>query len=396
MRTLNQAIIGGLVLAIIAGLCGCQDDTNAKKKAFLENYQNKSGPVKLTAIRGQLDNGQIDDAQKSMQELLVEEPENTSAWTLMGRIWIAQKNLTEAKACFEKAIALNEPSGEALLGMGVIAQSGEDHTTALDYYQKALVLAPANTECILAVSNTLDVLGRSDEAASLLDAKLSTKSSDSTLLMAAAAQAGRLGNKDKAVRFYQHAAAVNPKNTKAMQSLATLYISGGDWANAADVYAKALAIAEESDKEDFLQKLATCSFNAGRFRAALDSYDTLSLSQRNNADIWLGMAQSALGVSDAKRARYAAQKTLSLKNDCIEAQLVLGCADYLDGKYLTAMGSFNQLSEDDKVGGFATFMVGKCYQKLGRTKQAQAAFDRVTQTAPDSPLVAMFLNEKNN
>jgi len=394
MRTLNQVICSGLFLAIIAGLCGCQNETDAKKKAFLENYQKKSSPVKLTAIRGQLENGQIDQAQKSLQELLVEEPENVSALTLMGRIWIAQKNLPEAKASFEKAIALNEPTGEALLGMGVVAQSGDDHTTALDYYQKALALAPANTECILAVSNTLDVLGRSDEAASLLDAKLSIKPSDSTLLMAAAAQAGRSGNRDKAIRLYQHAAEANSKNTQAMQSLATLYVSSGNWANAADVYAKMVAMAAESDKEEVLQKFATCSFNAGRFRVALDSYDKLSLSQRDNADVWLGMAQSALGVSDVKRARNAARKVMSLVDNSIEAQLVLGCANYLDGKYLTSLELFNRLSADDKAGGFATFMAGKCYQKLGRTKQAQAAFDRATQTAPDSPLVSMFLNEK--
>jgi tetratricopeptide (TPR) repeat protein len=391
---LNHAIFGGLVLALVAGLCGCQNEADAKKKAFRDNYQKKSAPVKLTAIRGQLNNGQIAEAHKSLQALLAEDSENAFAWTLMGRAWIAQKNLPEAKTCFEKAISLNEPTGDALLGMGVIAQSGDDHTTALDYYQKALDLTPANTECILAISNTLDVLGRSDEAASLLDAKLSIKPSDSTLLMAAAAQAGRSGNTDKAIRLYQRAAAVDPKNTRAMQSLATLYISGGDWASAADVYAEASAVAEESDKEDYLQRQASCSFNAGRFRAALDSYDKLSISQRNSPDIWLGIAQSALGVSDAKRARYAAQKALSLKNDCTEAQLVLGCADYLDGKYLTALELFNRLSADDKAGGFATFMAGRCYMKLGRDKQAQAAFDRATQTAPESPLVSMFLNEK--
>jgi tetratricopeptide (TPR) repeat protein len=211
--------------------------------------------------------------------------------------------------------------------------------------------------------------------------------------MTAAALASRAGNTDKAIRLYQRAAAADPKNTKALQSLAMLYISSGNWASAADTYEKAMAVADASETENYLQRLASCSFNAARFRTALDSYDKLSVLRRDDPDIWLGIAQSALGVSNLKRARYAAQKTLSLKNDCDEARLVLGCADYLDGKYLTALESFNKLVTDDKAGSFATFMVGRCYLKLGRTKQAQAAFDKATLTAPESPLVSIFLNE---
>lgn len=393
MRTANQVICAGLMLAIAAGFCGCQSEADAKKKAFRENYQKKSTPVKLITVRGMLDDGRIDEAQRTLQELLVEEPENPSVLSLMGRAMMIQKNIPEARTYFEKAIALNEPTGEALLGMGVIAQSGDDHAGALEFYQKALALSPANTECILAVSNTLDVLGRSDEAASLLDAKLAVKPSDSTLLMAAAGLAGRSENLDKAVRLYQRAATVDSKNTKAYQSLATLYISRGNWGNAAAVYEKAMAAADESAKEELLLKLANSSFNAGRFRTALNSYDQLSISQRNNPDVWLGLAQSALGVSDVKRARYAAGKAMSLVDNCIEAKLVLGCANYLDGKYLTALESFNPLTADEKVGGFASFMAGRCYMKLGRDRQAQAAFDKATQIAPENPLVSLFLKD---
>jgi len=155
-------------------------------------------------------------------------------------------------------------------------------------------------------------------------------------------------------------------------------------------------MADESQKENYLRLLASCSLSAGQYRDALNAFDKLSVMRRSDPDVWLGMAQAALGMSDLKRARYSAQKALSYKHQCPQADAILGSADYLDKKYLSALERFTRLSGDPQVGGFACFMAGRCYLKMGRMEQAQAAFDKAIQIYPESPLAALLMNQNTN
>jgi tetratricopeptide (TPR) repeat protein len=179
-----------------------------------------------------------------------------------------------------------------------------------------------------------------------------------------------------------------------LHALATIYVSTRDWNNAADIYEKLFKLVKDDQKEEYLLQVADSSLNAGRNRRALECYDKLSVSHRNDSHIWLGMAISALGVSDVTRAKSSAQKALSYQPDCVEAHIVVGCADYMNGKSLMALGTFIPLMEHEKFGSFASFMASRCYEKMGRADQALAAFKQAVDLNPDSPLIAMFMKKK--
>ncbi|MBM4103421.1 MAG: tetratricopeptide repeat protein [Planctomycetes bacterium] len=389
MRTTRRILCCCMILAV---LCGCQTEQQ-KKSAFKQQYNEKASPVKLTAVEAMLEQGQVESARQAVGGILKAQPENAAAWLLLGQIFLEQKNYGGARLAFEKTTSLNENTADAWFGLGVVAQSSNDHISALEYYQKALAWNPACTEAILAVANTLEILERRDEAAQFLDPKITDNPSDTKLLCAAADLANRTRQTDKAISLYRRAATLNPQDEQILRSLAMTYVFRGDWAAAADTFEKVLLCAAETDRQaDYLYWVADSSLNAGRFRRALECFDKLSVVRRKDADVWLGMAQSAMGISDIKRAKICAQKALSFRNDCFEAQTVIGCADYLDGKYLTALESFIPLANNESLGGFASFMAGRCYQKLGRDVQATMAFEKAVRLNPQSPLVAMFLN----
>ena len=391
MRTTQK--LCGVLLICATILCGCQTEQQ-KKAAFKQQYDEKASPVKLTAVQTMFEQGQVESAQRAMDEILKAQPQNAAAWLLLGRIFLEQQNYGGARAAFEKSVSLDENAAKAWFGLGVVAQASDDHTTALEYYQKALTQNPACTEAILAVANTLEILERRDEAAQFLDTKITSNPSDTKLLCAAADLANRTRQTDKAVSLYRRAATLRSQDEQILRSLAMTYVFRGDWAEAADTFEKVLLCAAETDRQaDYLYWVADSSLNAGRFRRALECFDKLSVGRRKDADVWLGMAQSAMGISDIQRAKTCAQKALSFRNDCFEAQMVIGCADYLDGKYLTALKSFMPLMDNESLGGFASFMAGRCYQRLGRDAQAKRAFEKAVQLNPQSPLVAMFLNE---
>ncbi|MBN2512320.1 MAG: tetratricopeptide repeat protein [Sedimentisphaerales bacterium] len=395
MTAIQKTVYGYIGLCLLTLLAGCETHQQSKN-AVKEKYDQNAAPVKLSTAQVQFDQGLYPEARKTLAQVIEVESASAPAHCLLGKIELAEGRLLPARDAFGKALACDPNLAEAWFGSGVVAQSGGNHSLALDCYQKALTCDSGNIEYTLAVADTMNALGRSEDAQRCLDAQLAFNSKNVQLLCAAAATANRLGSRDKAIQLYRQATMAEPKNQEAMSSLATLYVAGGQWQNAADIYDKLLSVADDKQKEVYLHLLASCSLSAGQYRNALHAFDKLSVIRRNDPDVWLGMAQAALGASDLKRARYSAQKALSYKQDCPQAGAILGSADYLDKKYLSALERFTRLSGDPQVGGFACFMSGRCYLKMGRTEQAQAAFDKAVQVCPESPLAALFINQNTN
>ena len=393
MRTIRNMMCMGVLLAIVAGMCGCQSPQE-QKAAFKENYNKTASPVKLTAAQNMFEQGQVESAQILVNDILKANPDNAAAHILSGRILLEQQQYGQARDAFEKAVSLDGQLSDGWFGLGVVAQSSDDHVTALGFYQKALEQNPNRTQVILAIVNTLEILERQEEAQQLLDVKITANPSDITLLCTAGDLANRLGQKEKAVSLYRRAITIDPQNSEALKSLAMIYVTGNDWNNAADTFERLYSVASEDKQQDCLYQVASSSLNAGRYHRALECFDKLSVYRRNDYQVWLGMAISSLGLSDAARAKNCAQKALSYKPDCLEAQMVVGCADYVGGKYLTSLTSFMPLMGHTEYGAFASFMASRCYEKLGRSEQAAAAFKKAAELNPDSPLVAMFLDKK--
>lgn len=395
MTAIQKTLYGYIGLCVLALFAGCQTHQQSKN-TFKDKYDDTAAPVKLSTAQVEFNQGMYPAARKTITQVLESESANAPAYCLLGKIELAEGKLVPAREAFGKSLACDPNLAEAWFGSGVVAQSEENHSLALTQYQKAHACNPDNTEYAVAIADTMNALGRSEEAAQYLDAQIASNGKEVQLLCTAAATANRLGDREKAIQLYRRASVADPKNRDVQCSLATVYIAGGDWQNAADTYEKLVASATGKQKEEYLQMLASCSLNAGRYREAMQTYDKLSVLRRDDPDVWLGMSQAALGISDLKRARYSAQKTLSLRHDYAQAEAILGSVDYLDKKYLTALERFNRLTGDSQVGGFACFMAGRCYLKLGRTAQAQDAFDKALQVCPESPLVALLMKQNTD
>ncbi|MEN6309056.1 MAG: tetratricopeptide repeat protein [Anaerohalosphaeraceae bacterium] len=395
MTAILKSVYGYIGLCMLALVAGCQTQQQAGTTAK-DQYNQTAAPVKLSTAQVEYNQGMYPEARKTITQVLDADSANAPAYCLLGKIDLAEGKPVPAREAFGRALACDPNHAEAWFGSGVVAQSEDNHPLALKQYQKAQACNPDNIEYAVAIANTMNALGRSEEAAQYLDAQIASNGKDVQLLCTAAATANRLGDREKAIQLYRRASIADPRNRDVQCSLATVYVAGSDWQNAADTYEKLLVSATDKQKEECLQMLASCSLNAGQFRKALHAYDKLSVIRRDDPDVWLGMSQAALGTSDLKRARYSAQKSLSLKQDGPQADAILGSADYLDKKYLSALERFNRLSGDPQVGGFASFMAGRCYLKLGRITQAQTAFDKALQISPESPLVALFMKQNTN
>src|SRR5882757_2530356 len=65
-----------------------------------------TSPVSIKQIQGLVDRGQVDAAEKQLWEIVVREPENTTAINLLGVIRTRQKRFPEAEALFKRVLAI--------------------------------------------------------------------------------------------------------------------------------------------------------------------------------------------------------------------------------------------------------------------------------------------------
>ncbi|MHC4834971.1 MAG: tetratricopeptide repeat protein, partial [Planctomycetota bacterium] len=72
---------------------------------------------------------------------------------------------------------------------------------------------------------------------------------------------------------------------------------------------------------------------------------------------------------------------------------VLGSAHYMQGLYDQSLKAFYKITDDDELAGFAWFMTGRCYQQLGRSRQANIAFERAEKLDPDNQLIKSFMKK---
>jgi Tfp pilus assembly protein PilF len=372
-------------------VCGCQEPN---KPSARDLWNHTSTPAKLVVAQNQLEQGQLDKAEQTIGDCLKAEPDNPQVNIMAGRVRLAARQTESAREFFQKAVEIDDTAADGWFGLGIIAQDTGDNAKALEHYRKAMQISPQRIEYVLAAARTLALLEQTDQGLALLDEQLSKTGGDAQLLCAAAQLARKAGQTDKARDYYCRAMIVNPADTSVMFSLAELYLSQGQWAQAADIYEKLLPRTQGTQKQECLRNIADCSLNAGRYSQALNFYDRLSVELRQDADIWLGMAKSALGAGDARRAKYSAQKALTIRSGWNEAFAVLGCAQYLGGEYSDAAGTFDSLTADPDLCGFAWLMNGQSLQKLGKTAQAKDAFARAEKINPDSELVRLMAGEK--
>ena len=182
---------------------------------------------------------------------------------------------------------------------------------------------------------------------------------------------------------------------QVLEPLGYAYIAQVNWKRAAEKFEQLLAQYDTEDEHYYLtlRSLASCLFNSEQYASALFWYDKLSVVYRDDAELWMDMAQAALGLNDPKRAAYCANNAIKAHPSWPQAYAVLGSAHYLQGLYDQSLKAFYKITDDDELGGFAWFMSGRCYQQLGQNRQANIAFERAEKLDPDNALIASFLKK---
>jgi len=380
------------LVSILALSTGCESYAEHKEAATLR-WKKATAKAMIPVARGQLENGRLDEAEKTLQECLEVDPEVAEAHLLMGKVHLARARMTQASDSLHSAVKLDASLDSAWYLLAAIAQQNRQSNKALEYYDKAMSLKPDNVDYIIAVTETFTARGQYAQAITMLEAKSKLLPGSVELKVASADVLNRLGKTEQAIMLYNRALLLKPGDPDITEALAYCCIIDKQWARAAKMFEKLVAEADNARKTDYLQLLAMCCMNAGDYGKAVTYYDQLSITNRDDPELWLQMGQAALGVDAANRAYACAARALALRPAWPDAVALKACAQYLGADYTAAIKTFKRITSNKRIGAFAWTMTGRCYQQLGQAARAKKAYEKAARLSPGSELLSLLMEK---
>ncbi|OQY05281.1 MAG: hypothetical protein B6I25_05900 [Planctomycetales bacterium 4572_13] len=391
----HRIVTGVLLAGLLIAAFGCNETHAQKKKAMVDQWEKSTASAQLPAVENMIEQGQIKEAKATLIKCIQADPKEPKAFVLIGRIHAIEGRNDQARTAFETAVKLDSESDRGWHFLGSLAVLEKDYDQATEYYQKAIDLMPAKADYIIALSDVYMETDQLDKAQQTIDRGLSLQPQDLELMLSKARLCQQVGQTDQAIRVYEQARIMHGDIPQVLEPAGYAYIAQSNWKLAAEKFDLLIKqyTEEDSHYNVTMRTLARCLFNSEQYASALFWYDKLSVVYRDDAGIWLDMAQAALGLNDAKRASYCANRAIKAKPSWPQAYAVLGSAHYMQGSYDQSLKAFYKITGDDELAGFAWFMSGRCYQQLGRNRQANIAFERAEKLDPDNPLIASFLKK---
>lgn len=386
----RNIILSLLAVALVVLFIGCQPHAE-KKQIAMKRWKTQSAIANLPVANDLLEKGETDSAMELANKCLAIEKGNAQANLIKGKALYSKGRLVEAENHIRTAVELDSKLDEGWFWLAGFALDNGNHAMALSYYGKAAQLEPANTEYITAIAEVYASQGKYVKAIEYLEKQSADMPLNKDLAVVQADLHLRRGNLKVAIGIYKRILVTDGNNPDIIAALGYCYVMDRQWFQASEMFEKLVQDASTQQKETYLQLLAVISVNNNQYGKAIKYFDQLSLSKRDDAEIWLKMGQAALGANAANRALACSKRALSIKSGWPDAVALKGCAEYLAGDYFKSIGTFKRIRGDQKLAGFAWLMTGRNLRKMGEHERAALAFEKATLLDPDSKLVA-FVN----
>src|SRR6266403_38241 len=361
----------------------------------------------LDEAQRNIDSNNFESAIAPLQKFIAERPDVAFAHFQLGYAYTALKRSDEARAEYERAIALDAKMPEAHLNLGILLLNSQQYAAAVTPLTKAVELLPAQSRprSLLAVAQ--DRSGDQEAAARSFEGVLHLDPNDLTANRYLGDLDLRRGKPAEAEARFRHALEIRPDAPEILQGLAQS-LEAQNKPEAADVYRKYLAVTPEDSGARV--RLIHLLLNVQEYDAALADLDRadagkppsadslrmradIQIAQKKWADAVITLHQAvALAPRDAqlvgglgrvylqKRDFPAAEKELKAALQLDGKNLVylkdLGSTYYLSGNCPATLSTLDIIAKAEPPTSGAWFIRALCYDKLHQFKPALAAYDK--------------------
>ena len=405
MRTRTLLLATALCVSCALPLLGQAQQNNAPKSspATQQRLRNPLNDL-LDEAQVALDKNDYQAAVPPLQKFLAEKPDVAYAHFQLAYAFTALKRLDEARAEYEKCVALDPKMVEAQLNLGILLLD-KDPGAAVAPLQKAVELLPAGSRprYLLGVaqerSGNLKAAADSFEGASRLDSK------DADSLLQLGSIYLKLSRPGDAEGKFRAALDLQPKSPEALHGLA-VSLDAEKKPQALDAYRDYLAVQPqdsgarsrmvhlmvEQGKND--EALAELNKNSGghsptvddlklkadveiaqeKFDAAIATLKQAIAFAPNDAQLHGGLGRAYLQTRDFANAEKELKLALQLDRNNLTYWKDLSSTYYLAGNCPATLAALDVIAKSETPGAGPWFIRALCYDKLNQVQPALDAY----------------------
>jgi Flp pilus assembly protein TadD len=420
LRSMAIRILLGLPCGLLfigahhaAPLLGNQSSAGAqssKSKPPLQSKTHKlANPLNdlLAEAQQDIDKNNFEAAITPLQKVIADQPEFAYAHFQLAYVYTALKKTDEARAEYERTLAIDPKMSEAYLNLGMMLLDKQDAASAVTPLRKAVELLPAQSRPRYLLAVALDRSGDQAGAAGSFEALLHLDPNDIAAIEYLGWAALRQGKPEEAESRFRRALEVQPNGQEARRGLAHS-LDAQKKPEAAGAYRDYLELVptDSAARARLIHLLVEQKQNDAAL-AELDRLDggkqpTLE-SLKLRADIqtagkeWdhsIATLQQALALApNDAQLRGGLGRILLQKRDFAAAEKELRTALRLDGKNLTywkdlsstfflggnypaALATLDEIAKMEQPGAGVWFIRAICYDKLNQPKLALEAYQK--------------------
>jgi Flp pilus assembly protein TadD len=387
-----------------------QAQSSATTKQQAPSRQQKvANPLNdlLDEAQHDIDANSFDAAIAPLQKFIAEKPEVAFAHFQLGYAYTALKRGDDARAEYERAIALDPKMPEAYLNLGILLLDKQEYAAAVAPLSKAVELLPAQSRprSLLAVAQERS--GDQEGAARSFEGVLHLDPNDAAANHYLGELDLRRGKPAEAETRFRHALEIHPDAPEALQGLAQS-LEAQNNSEAADAYRKYLAVVPTDagarghlihllvNNQEYDAALVELERTDAGKSPSLDSLRLradIQIAQKKFADAVATLQQAiALAPRDAqligglgrvylqKRDFASAEKTLKAALQIDRNNLVywkdLSSTYYLSGNCPATLATLDVIAKAEPPASGAWFIRALCYDKLHQFKPALESYEK--------------------
>jgi len=401
---------------LVAAHCIAPDLTNrlitraqsASSQPPLSKKEKLANPLNelLNEAQHDIDTNSFEAAIPPLQKFIAEKPDVAYAHFQLAYAYTALQRGDEARAEYERTIALDPKMSEAYLNLGILL-TGREPAAALAPLRKAVELLPAQSRPRILLGTAQERAGDFPAAADSFEGAVRLDPRDADAVLHLARLYLNLKRPAEAETKFRNALDVQPASATAALGLAQS-LDAQNKPEAADAYQKYLALqpADAATHARFVHLLIDQK-RYGEALAELDRTDQgkppSSDSLRQRADIQIAQNKLDDAIVTLQRAITLAPNDVQLldglgriymqKRDFASAEkefkaalqldqnnLVvwknLGSNYYLSGNYPATLAALDVIAKAETPTAASWFIRALCYDKLRQVKPALEAYQR--------------------
>ena len=315
--------------------------------------------------------GELADASAVLKRAIEKYPDKADPYIELGDIVRNQKDYDKAIALFQKAHELAPDDHRPLLYLGLISRSQEHYEQALVYLQEALAIKPDSRELLYYQATVLDALGRREEAIDSMQKAIAGMASPPEDWSKLLAKWQRYPTTESDPAYW---AALAREAEKTQ-----------DWQKAADLYQKAVELAQGKDAYPYLIKLGYMFIRERAYERAEQAYKQALTLEPESIDALLGIGETyryRKEYSEAERWYRQAQKVAP---DNFRPPYHLGMALYYQKRYDEALKSLDRSLSMHPENAWGQYFRAFTLRALGRNKEALSSLEKAIDMHPNSP-----------